>query len=269
MNNSILFLGTGGDSIVVGKQIRASGGIVLKFGETMFMLDPGPGALVRSKQYDVNLREITAVLVSHNHVNHSSDLNAVISAMTYSGIDKRGILVADVETLNGSANEKPVISNFHKTLVERFIEMKPGTKIGINDVNIVATTAKHAPSSVGFKFYTDKFTVSYTSDTELCKELCEDHKDSDIIIINCKYPLELSQEGHMNAEDVINFLQKTKPKLAILTHFGIKMLDADPIYLAREIQKKTESQVIVARDGMSVNPISYASSLNQKKLDSF
>jgi ribonuclease BN (tRNA processing enzyme) len=133
----------------------------------------------------------------------------------------------------------------------------------------MATYAKHTSTSIGFKFYAEKFVVSYTSDTEYCKELVEDHKDSDVIVINCKYPSGLIQKGHLNSEDVVKFLQKTKPKLAILTHFGIKMLDADPIYEAREIQKKTTTQVISARDGMVVNPVSYAASLKQKKLSSF
>ncbi|MBC8500618.1 MAG: MBL fold metallo-hydrolase [Nanoarchaeota archaeon] len=269
MKNSIVFLGTGGDSIVVGKQVRASGGIVFKFNDNQFHVDPGPGAIVRAKQYDVNPRETTALLVSHNHLNHTAGLNSLVSAMTYSGIDKRGVLACDEETLHGSPNENPAISNYHKGLVERFIAMKPGMRIGINEINIVATTAKHTPTSIGFKFYTEKFVVSYTSDTEYCKELVSEHKDADVVIVNCKYPVGLRQRGHMNSEDIVKFLQKTKPKLAILTHFGVKMLDADPIYEAREIQKKTNSQVIAAKDGLVVNPVSYAASLKQRKLDSF
>ena len=241
MKNSIIFLGTGGDSIVVGKQIRASGGIVFKFGDSQFHLDPGPGAIVRAKQYDVNPRETTAILVSHNHLNHCGDLNATIAAMTYSGIDKRGVFACDEETLHGSQLEKPGVSNYHKSLVERFIALKPGMRIGINDVNIVATTAKHTPTSIGFKFYTQNFVVSYTSDTDYSKELVDDHKDSDVIIINCKYPLGLRQKGHMNSEDVVKFLEKTNPKLAILTHFGVKMLDADPIYEASDTKKEITS----------------------------
>ncbi|MFC2136362.1 MBL fold metallo-hydrolase [Bacteroidota bacterium] len=269
MKNSITFLGTGGDSIVVGKQVRASGGIVFVFDDSQFHLDPGPGAIVRAKQYDINPRETTAILVSHNHLNHVSGLNSMISAMTYSGIDKRGVLVCDEETLKGSPHELPGVSKYHNSLVERFIALKPGMRIGINNINIVATTAKHTPTSIGFKFYTDKFVVSYTGDTELCKELVDDHKDSDLIIVNCKNPVGLNQKGHMNSEDVVKFLQKTKPKLAIINHFGIKMLDADPIYEAREIQKKTTCQVIAAKDGLVVNPVSYSSSLKQRKLHSF
>jgi len=269
MKNSITFLGTGGDSIVVGKQIRASGGIVLRFDENVFHLDPGPGAIVRSRQFDVNPREITAFFVSHNHLNHVAGLNSMISAKTYSGIDKHGVLACNEETLHGSPKELPGVSKYHRGCVERFIAMKPGMRIGVNEVNIMATTAKHTPTSIGFKFYTEKFVVSYTSDTDFCKELVDDHKDSDVIIINCKHPSGLSEEGHMNSDDVVKFLSKTKPKLAILTHFGIKMIDADPIYEAREIHKKCGIQVIAAKDGFVVNPVSYASSLKQKKLGSF
>lgn len=269
MKNSITFLGTGGDSIVIGKQIRASGGIVLRFGDNQFHLDPGPGTIVRCRQYDINPRETTAIFVSHNHLHHAGGLNELIDAMTYSGIDKRGVLISDDETLRGSHQEKPSVSNYHKGLVERFMAIKAGTRVGVNEINIQATHSSHTPTSVGFKFYADKFTVSYTGDTDYSKELVKDHKDAEVIIINCKYPLELNEKGHMNSEDVIKFLQKTKPKLAILTHFGVKMLDSDPIHQAREIQKRTESQVIAAKDGLVVNPVSYASSLKQRKLNAF
>lgn len=269
MKNSIIFLGTGGDSIVVGKQIRASGGIVFQFEGNQFHIDPGPGALVRMKQFDVNPRETTAILVSHNHLNHAGGLNELLSAMTYSGIDKRGVLACDEETLHGSNIEFPAVSKYHKGLVERFIALKSGMRIGINEVNIIATTAKHTSTSVGFRFSTEKFVVSYISDTEYCKELAQEHKGVNVMIINCKYPLGLSQAGHLNSEDVVRLLEKTKPKLAIITHFGIKMLDADPLYEAREIQKRAKCQVIAAKDGLTVNPVSYSSSVKQKRLGSF
>ena len=187
MKNAITFLGTGGDAIVVGKQLRASGGIILDFDGNIFHLDPGPGAIVRAKQYDINPRELTSIFVSHNHLNHASGVNEMIAAMTYSGIDKRGVLVCDEESLKGSIKEPSFIANHCKKMVEKFISLKAGTRIGINEVNITSTHTKHTETSLGFKFQTDKVIVSYTGDTELCDELIEDHKDSDVIIINCKF----------------------------------------------------------------------------------
>ena len=82
MNSQILFLGTGGDSIVVGKQYRTSGGIILNLNDMQFHLDPGPGALIMAKMYGINIRENVGVFVSHNHINHANDVNAVIIAKT-------------------------------------------------------------------------------------------------------------------------------------------------------------------------------------------
>ena len=75
--SNIIFLGTGGDSYVVGRQIRASGGIILQIGDDQFHIDPGPGSLVMAKQAGINLRANTAVVVTHNHLNHCNDINAV------------------------------------------------------------------------------------------------------------------------------------------------------------------------------------------------
>lgn len=269
LKDAIIFLGTGGDAIVVGKQLRASGGIVLRFGNNQFHLDPGPGALVRAHQFGVNPRETTAIMLSHGHLNHAADVNVMISAMTYSGIDKHGVLVCDEESLNGSDEEYPVISKYHRRFVERFIALKPNMKIGINEVNIVSTTAKHTNSSIGYKFFTDKFTVSYTGDTDYCKELVDEHKGSDVMIINCKLPFGISEKGHLNSEDVVKLLKKTNPKLAILTGFGVKLLEANPIYEVREIQKLSGVQVVAAKDGMSVSPAFHSTNLKQKKLRSY
>ena len=76
---NIIFLGTAGSSAVVGKQLRASGGIILQVEELQFHLDPGPGALAKAKEFGVNLHHNTAILVSHNHINHCNDVNVVIN----------------------------------------------------------------------------------------------------------------------------------------------------------------------------------------------
>ena len=67
-------------------------------------------------------------------------------------------------------------------------------------------------------------------------------------------------------EDVIKIIKKVNPRLAIITHFGINFLKADPLYEIREIQRETNCQVIAAKDGMVVNPISYDVQQDQKTL---
>jgi len=78
MDTGILFLGTSGEISVTGRQLRGSGGIILKTKECQFLIDPGPGALNKAIEYGINIRENTAVLLSHAHMNHCNDINPVV-----------------------------------------------------------------------------------------------------------------------------------------------------------------------------------------------
>jgi ribonuclease BN (tRNA processing enzyme) len=261
----IIFLGTSGDSIVTGKQLRASGGIIFNYNNMQFHIDPGPGALVRAQQYGINIRETTAILASHNHTNHASSVNALISGMTLNGMDKKGILIANKGITEG---KNSFVTEYNQSLLERVINMDGVAKVGINNVDIIKTPViNHAGN--GFKITTPEFILSYTSDTENGVELKKAHEDSNIIIINCKHPSGVSQEGHMNVEDVIDFLKATKPSLGIITHFGIKMIQKNPLDETRIIQRESKVQIIAAKDGMEINPKDYSASLKQKKLKSF
>ncbi len=270
MGDSIVFLGTGGDAIVVGKQYRASGGIIVQSDDVQFHIDPGPGALVMARMADINLRENTAVFVSHNHINHANDVNAVISAMTYNGMDKRGVLVANKVSLYGSDNDSPFVNQFYRKCVEKFMVVEPGSKLGVKNIDITCTSTHHMEKgAVGFRFIFPRFVLGYTGDTGYTKEMAEAFANTDILIICVTHAASQKEKYTMNTEDAAKLIATAKPKLAVITHFGVKMLQADPLYEAREIQKKTKIQTISANDGMTINPISFSASTRQITLKSF
>ena len=265
--SDIIFLGTGGDSYVVGRQIRASGGIILQIGDDQYHIDPGPGALSMAKETGINLRANTALFVTHNHINHCNDINAVIDAMTYSGFDKKGVLVANNTVINGSLNYQPFLQKYYRGFLERFIVLEEGGKVGINDVEVKAMKAKHSePDAIGLKFITPDFTLAYTGDTAYSAENLADYENSDVLILNVPCLKKEESKDNLCKGDAVNIIKKVNPKLAIITHFGINFLKADPLYEIREIQKETNCQVIAATDGMVINPVSYAVEQGQKTL---
>ncbi len=262
-----MFLGTAGDSFVVGRQLRHSGGIVLNVGENQFHIDPGPGSLQFARQCGVNIRANTAVFVSHAHLIHSNDLNAVIDTMTYRGFDKKGVVVANKTVVNGSDDYEPRLLNFYKGCLERFIVLEDGQRVGINEIEVQALKCRHSdPHTIGFKFFTPKFTLSYLADTTYSLDLVEQYKGSNILILNVTNPKKADSNDHLSCEDAVKIIKEVKPRLAIITHFGIKMLEADPMYTVREIQKQSGVQTIAAKDGMIINPLSYAIDKGQRTL---
>jgi len=268
MANNIIFLGTAGDSITYGKQFRASGGIVIKTDSNQLHIDPGPGALVRAMQTKINIRETTGVLVSNHSIIRSNDLNALISGMTYSGLDHKGVVVAHKNVIEGNEEIKPIIRNKCFDYVEKAITLEIGRKVGINDAEILATKS-FGSNSMGFKITTTDFILGYTSDTEFRVELAEEFENVNILIVNCKNPEGIKEKGSMNTNDIIKLLEKIKPELTVITGFGIKMIEHDPINEARKIQKATGCQVMAAKDGLIINPTSYSAKNKQSRLKSF
>ena len=269
MRSRILFLGTGGDISITGKNIRSSGGIIIQTQNCQFHIDPGIGAVLNAAQYGIDIREHTAILVSHAHTNHAGELGSLLCALSHNGLDRHGVVVASKSVCQGLHDNIPRLTPFHKSCVEKVIMSEAGNRIGIEDVEIQALPTHHNDAStIGFRITTPEFVVSYTSDTVFDKDLAQHYKGSNILILNALYPFENEGEG-LSSSDVVKIIKATMPNLAVITHFGSKMLQANPLYESREIQKQTGVQVIAADDGLCIDPVSYSAELKQTTLSMF
>jgi ribonuclease BN (tRNA processing enzyme) len=269
MTSRITFLGTAGNLAVVNKQNRSSGGFVIRVDDFQMHIDPGPGALTNSALLGVNVREHSALLVSHAHLNHCNDLNALINAMTLNGLDSHGVLIAPESVVKGTNHIKPILHDHFAHHVEKIIIAQPGKKIGLEHIEIHPLFSKHSdPHALGFKIFTPEFALAYSGDTSFDSSLAEQYAGADILILNVQHPGKTKEPGLCSA-DVIKILKKAQPKLCIITHFAQKMLDAKPLYEAREIQRQSGIQVIAADDGMSINPAAYSAEAKQKTLNTF
>ncbi|MDX1798337.1 MAG: MBL fold metallo-hydrolase, partial [Candidatus Lokiarchaeia archaeon] len=80
MADEIIILGSGGGRHHIRTQYRATGGILYKFNDIQAHIDPGPGAIVRINQYKEDPVKTELFIVTHGHVDHYSDLSAVIES---------------------------------------------------------------------------------------------------------------------------------------------------------------------------------------------
>lgn len=269
MEPRIVFLGTGGDSVVVGKQLRASGGMILQDGQLQLHIDPGPGSLAQLKATHINVRETSCILVSHPHTNHANDVRALIEAMTLGGLDKRGVLVCSESCLQPPEKTLPIASEFHLSCLEKVAVLKPGQVLGVGDIEIQAAPTLHSVAGIGFLISTENFTMGYTSDTSFSEQHGRIFEGVDFLVLNVIAPFGFSADHHLNSESAVAIIKRASPKVAIITHFGIKMLEQNTIYQAREIHRRTGVSVLAAEDGMVVSPRSYSIRRSQKRLSSF
>lgn len=248
----ILFLGTGGARFVVMKQLRATGGFILK-GEANLYIDPGPGALLACIEFKQELRKLDGVLISHAHIDHSNDANLIIEGMTDGGKRRRGVVIGSRSVLEGDGRFDRVVSSYHQRMVEKSLVVKPGDTISVKGVRVDVTPTKHDDGSgVGFRFSSHSGCIGYTGDTEYLPELGKAFSGCDLLVLNNLKPAGCSYPGHLNSEMTIRILKEAKPKKAVIQHFGMAMLRAGPEAEARLIQKESGVETIAARDGMVI-----------------
>jgi L-ascorbate metabolism protein UlaG (beta-lactamase superfamily) len=94
-------------------------------------------------------------------------------------------------------------------------------------------------------------TVSYVADTRYFLELAE-HYRADVVIMNVVRLLP-SDLDHLHVHDAEELVKAIRPRLTVLSHFGMKMLAAKPWIIAREMSERTGCQVVAATDGMLID----------------
>jgi len=185
----------------------------------------------------------------------------------------RGMLLcckSVIETVEENKLMTPFLHSFYKQFLDKTIVMERGNKAKVNDIEISATYAKHGDATaIGFRILTSHFNLGYTGDTGFSKKLIEDFKGVDLLILNVQNPASYKKDNQLNTEDAIRIISELKPRLAIITHFGIRMFEADILQEVRKMHLVTGVQVIAAKDGMVINPISYSVNLRQKTLNLF
>jgi phosphoribosyl 1,2-cyclic phosphodiesterase len=248
----VLFLGTGGARFVVARQFRASGGMWMRFGATQIHVDPGPGALVRALSHvpPCNPRELSGIALSHKHLDHANDVNVMIEAMTSGGFRRRGVLLAPRDALEGEA----VVFPYAQRFVERVDVI--GERSGpyrVGDVDVLTSIRHvHAVETYGLHFTYAGRTVSYLPCGRYFDGLAQDYASHkpDVLIVNVLRYRDSMDVDHLTFDHAREVLNLVRPRVAVMQHFGTKMLEQQPERLARELEDALGMRVIAAYDNM-------------------
>jgi len=245
-------LGTGGGRFATIFQERATGGVYLSDGVRIH-IDPGPGSLVQMRRAHLDPTKTDAVLVSHCHPDHYTDAEILVEAMTNGAKVKRGTLAGARSVIEGADGFGPAVSAYHRSKVETVRPLVPGDRLTVGGVEVVATPASHSdPTTVGFRIRTSCGEVGYVPDTALADAVVEANKGVRVLIVPLTRPLRARIDHHLCTEDAAELVAGVAPEMAVLNHFGLKMLREDPEVQAQYIEKRSGVRTIVGADLMQI-----------------
>ena len=249
----ITFLGTGGGRFATIYQARATRGFYLEDGRNIHV-DPGPGALVRMRSVGLDPMETNGILISHCHPDHYLDAEILVEAMTEGGTRKQGVLAGSRSVIEGDGEFGPAISEYHLSKPKTVKVMTPSARVSIKPLEISATPSAHSDtSSVGFRMATSAGMVSYVSDTQLVESVIKAHRRCRLMIACVTRPLGQRIPHHLSTEDAGYLIEKTRPEMAVITHFGMRVVQENPETQAKWIEDKTGIKTVAARDFMMLD----------------
>lgn len=244
--DTITFLGTGGARFMMINQFLASGGLWLNLDGTEILLDPGPGCIVQSTKRKLKADKLSAIILSHRHLDHSADINTMVEAMTQGGFNRHGWLFAPADALE----TEPVIFSYLKDYLEGVKILTEGQSYSIGNVSFSTPIRHiHGVETYGMIFKTSKHTFSYIADSRYFDGLCKSY-GGELLIINVLRLEPGSPLDHLSVPEAEHIITELKPKVAILTHFGMTVWRAKPWEITQRLSQETGFKVIAARDGM-------------------
>ena len=250
LKNNLTFLGTGGGRIVVFRQIRHSGGMWLNLDGINILIDPGPGSLVRIFERGFDTKDIDIIVVSHRHLDHSADLNSVIESASESSKKPKDLLVAPYDVVEG---DDPILLKYLKKAIKEYIPLEENKEIPYRKIKILGKI-KHihqGAQTYGIEFHSKDKKIVYVPCGKFFEGMLEGYSEgADIMVFNTTFPERIEGYYHLSVKDVELMIDRYRPKLAVITHFSIPMLKADPEKIAAKMSRKTGIKVISAYDGM-------------------
>jgi len=188
--------------------------------------------------------------LTHRHLDHSADVNVMIEAMTQGGFKKKGELFAPGDALD----QDPIVLRYLRHFVEKIHTLKQGGDYSLGKVTFTTPVRHiHGVETYGIRFKSSKYVISLIVDTKFFPGLSKHYTESDLLIVNVVRHEATGMSlrvDHLNLEDVKIIVGEIKPKLAIITHFGMTMVRAKPWEIADQLSDELGVRVIAARDGM-------------------
>jgi phosphoribosyl 1,2-cyclic phosphodiesterase len=193
--------------------------------------------------------------VSHDHPDHYGDAEIFLEGMTRGTTQRRGTLMAAKSVLSGNEVAEPSISRYHQSLVSELIEAHPSDYYQVEGMGVRVAKAVHTdPDGVGYVLEFPRIgKIGYTSDTEFFEGIADPYRGVRLLVLCVMRPRGAPLRGHLSTEDAEAIVASAKPEMAVLTHFGMRMLNENPSAQAKYVQDSTGIRTIAGFDGMVVS----------------
>lgn len=195
----------------------ACSGYLFEDKDLKILIDCGNGVISRYFAHCGDLNMLDAILISHLHPDHMSDLMVLRYAIAIGQMNGKVNKAIDLY-LPASPREEYERIPYQQAFSRRVIN--DGMEIRIKDVNISFFKTNHPVECYGMVFQRGLKKFVYSGDTQYFPQLVDHVKGSDLFLCEGGIPESLRKEDtpHLSARQVAEIADKAGLKRIILTH---------------------------------------------------
>jgi ribonuclease BN (tRNA processing enzyme) len=241
----LLILGSG--TIIQKGTAKNCSGYLL---DKKILIDCGPGVWRALHQHGIQNKNISHILLSHFHVDHTSDLAPFLQ--------ERYLISANAEqliTIIGPPGLKEWLHSFIRLIGKwaadldiRTIEIK-NKSLDENSYRIYATRTLHTDNSVCYRIEKDNRYFFYSGDTDFDPGLQKLANNCHLAIIEASNTTETKLKGHLTPALAGAVAKASNIKKLILTHMYPEVLASNP---GSEAASNFGGEILLAEDGLEI-----------------
>ena len=217
----------------------ACSGYLLSHGENRVLIDCGPGVLSRLMAR-MDPARLTAILLSHSHGDHCSDL---MSLRYYMDIRRQKDNVTPLNIYAPEDASSPVLAFLSSADSMKLHFIKSGDILSIGSLTVTCTPARHPVPTVGF--VTGGF--GYTGDTNILDGLADYYNGLSVLLADGCFLKSQWKESlpHMAAFQAAELARNAGVQRLVVTHLRP---DVDEATLLKEAIAVFPNSVLVKPD---------------------
>lgn len=242
---------------------RGAPGYLLAPGGDRVVLETGCGTMARLLKAGVSHDQVSHILYSHNHLDHTGELaswlftsripaSARTAPLTIAGSAGFMRMLASLRALYGHWLDA---ETYALTLVTLGAaggdgDRTAGPVVSFGSWSVQAFPVNHIESSLGYRITDDHGRVlAFTGDSDRCGSLVEMARGADLLLIEASSPDGEKIEGHLTPSEAGEIARRAGVGRVVLTHFYPACDQAD---MLGQLRRTYDGEAVLAEDGMRV-----------------
>ncbi len=242
----LTFLGTG-SAMPTGHRYQT--GLLLESSETRVLVDCGSGVLHRLVDTECGYDGIDAVLLTHHHLDHVSDLMPLLKARWLAG--ETDLAIAGPRGTRALLDDLLDVHDYMQDRMDLDIVDVDEGSFSFAGVEVTAIETRHSMLCLAYRFAGANGDLTVSGDTEAFDDLAAFADGSSVLVHDCSFPDDVNVSNHPTPAELGTVLDGKQYGTVYLTHL-YPHTDSRHREMLDSIEDRYEGDVRFARDGLSI-----------------